>query len=115
PAAPQNGQANYVPGQVFTQNLGPNIGTIHAEQVGSDGSLYVLADVSGTVNGQTINGTQDVALLKYDSAGNLIYTRTMGASSTASGLSLAVSSTGQVAVAGQVTGELQGSTDGALN
>ncbi|HEY3948281.1 hypothetical protein [Phenylobacterium sp.] len=115
PAAPQNGQANYVPGQVFTQNLGPNIGTVHATQVGPDGSVYVLADVSGTVNNQTINGTQDVALLKYDSAGNLIYTRTLGDASTASGLSLAVSSTGQVAVAGQVTGELDGSTDGALN
>lgn len=115
PAAPQNGQSNYVPGQTFTQNLGPNIGTIHATQVGPDGSVYVLADVSGTVNGQTINGTQDVALLKYDSAGNLQYTRTLGASNTATGYSLAVSSTGQIAVAGSVTGDLLGATDGALN
>lgn len=114
-AAPQGAQTNYVPGQDFTQNLGPNIGTIHAEQVGADGSVYVLADVSGTVNGQTINGTQDTALLKYDAAGHLVYTRTLGASSSASGLSLAVSSTGQVAVAGQVTGGLLGATDGALN
>ncbi len=112
---PQTGQANYVNGQDFTKNLGPHIGTIHSTQVGSDGSVYMLADVSGTVNGQNINGTQDTALLKYDSAGNLIYTRTLGASNTASGLSLAVSSTGQVAVAGSVTGGLLGATDGALN
>ncbi|MBS0332535.1 MAG: hypothetical protein JSS35_07195, partial [Proteobacteria bacterium] len=114
-APAQNGQANYVAGQAFTQNLGPNIGTVRATQVGPDGSVYMLADVSGTVNGQTINGTQDVALLKYDSAGNLVYTRTLGDSNTATGLSLAVSSTGQVAVAGSVTGALQGATEGALN
>ncbi|MBS0364111.1 MAG: hypothetical protein JSR98_22285 [Proteobacteria bacterium] len=115
PAAPQGAQGNYVPGQVFTNNLGPNIGTVHATQVGPDGSVYMIADVSGTVNNQAINGTQDVALLKYDSAGNLVYTRTLGASDTATGYSLAVSSTGQVAVAGSVTGQLLGATDGALN
>ncbi|MBS0364110.1 MAG: hypothetical protein JSR98_22280 [Proteobacteria bacterium] len=114
-AAPQNGQANYVAGQVFTNSLGANVGTIHATQMGADGSVYMLADVTGTVNKQAINGTQDVALLKYDSAGNLVYTRTLGASSTATGLGLAVSSTGQVAVTGSVTGGLQGTTDGALN
>ena len=115
PGALQNGQANYVPGQAFTQNLGAKIGTIHAQQVGPDGALYMLADVSGNVNGQAINGTQDVALLKYDSAGNLIYTRTLGASNTATGYSLAVSSSGQVAIAGSVTGNLNGAAEGALN
>lgn len=116
PAPPQiTGQGNYVPGQTFSDNLGPNIGTVHSTQVGADGSVYMLADVSGTVNGQKINGTQDIALLKYDSAGNLIYTRTLGASSTATGYNMAVSSTGQVAVVGSVTGGLDGTTDGALN
>jgi hypothetical protein len=116
PAPPQiTGQGNFVSGQTFSDNLGPNIGTVHATQVGADGSVYMLADVSGTVNGQKIDGTQDTALLKYDSAGKLLYTRTLGASSTATGYSLAVSSTGQVAVSGSVTGELDGTTDGALN
>ena len=44
-----------------------------------DGSVYMLADVTKSVEGQAIQGTQDVALLKYDSAGHLIYTRTPGA------------------------------------
>ena len=116
PAPPQiTGQGNFVSGQTFSQNLGPEYQLVHATQVGADGSVYMLADVSGTVNGQKIDGTQDTALLKYDSAGNLVYTRTLGASNTATGYSLAVSSTGQVAVAGSVTGELDGTTDGALN
>jgi hypothetical protein len=115
-APPQiSSQPNYVPGRVYADNLGTTVGTVHATQVGADGSVYMLADVSGTVTGQSIQGTQDVALLKYDSAGHLIYTRTLGAASTASGLGLAVSATGQVAVAGSVTGGLNGTTDGALN
>jgi hypothetical protein len=113
-----------------------SIGTVHATQVGADGSVYMLADVSSTVNtsttdpttgkvttstaaatvsGQTLQGKTDVALVKYDSAGNLVYTRTLGASTNATGLGLAVSSTGQVAVTGSVTGGLQGATDGPLN
>ncbi|HXA38726.1 MAG TPA: hypothetical protein VNW53_06990 [Phenylobacterium sp.] len=109
------GQANFSPGRVFADNLDPNVGTVHAMQVGSDGSVYMLADVTGTTNGQSIQGTQDVALLKYDSAGHLIYNRNLGASSTATGLGLAVSSTGQVAVVGSVTGALNGASDGPLN
>ena len=39
----------------------------------------MLADVTRPTGGQAIKGDQDVALLKYDSAGKLIYTRTLGA------------------------------------
>ena len=115
PVTPPPGQAGQVDGEVWSQNMEATVGTIHATQAAADGSVYVLADVTGKVAGQAIQGAQDVALMKYDSAGKLIYTRTLGAAGTASGLSLAVSSTGQVAVAGQLTGTLTGSTDGALN
>ncbi len=124
------------PADTDTTQLQGSIGTVHATQVGADGSVYMLADVSSTVNtsttdpttgkvttsstaatvsGQTIQGKTDVALIKYDSAGNLLYTRTLGASTNATGLALAVSSTGQVAITGSVTGGIQGATDGPLN
>ena len=77
-----------------------------ATAAGPDGSVYVLANVDDTTDSQEIKGTQDVALMKYDSAGNLMYTRLLGASETASGYALAVSSDGKVAVAGSVTGAL---------
>ena len=109
------GQPNFVDGRVFANNLDPNVLGVRATQVGADGSVYVLADVKGTVNGQAIQGSQDVALMKYDSAGHLTYTRTLGSSSTASGLGLAVSADGKVAVTGSVTGDMLGTTDGALN
>ena len=94
-------------GVVFKQTLGSNIASVQDTVTGSDGSVYMLADVNGTTGGQTIQGTQDVALIKYDSAGNVVYTRTLGAASTATGLSLALSPDGsQIAVAGSVTGNL---------
>jgi len=77
---------------------------------GPDGSLYVLANVNDTTDDQTIKGTQDVALIKYDSAGKIVFTRTLGASDTASGLALAVSADGRVAVTGSVTGALNVAT-----
>lgn len=101
--------------KVFSQDLEGTIGTVHASKTGPDGSLYMLADVEQSVAGQTVKGDSDVALLKYDSAGKLIYARTLGASDQATGLGLAISADGKVAVAGSVTGTLQGATNGALN
>jgi hypothetical protein len=84
-----------------------------ASATGPDGSLYVVTNVTGTTGGQTINGTQDVALVKYDSAGNVVYTRTLGAQNSATGYAIAVSPDGtSVAVAGSVTGALDGSDPG---
>ena len=53
--------------------------------------------------------------MKYDSAGNLLYSRTLGAADSASGYSLAVSADGHVAVAGSITGTIQGTTNGPTN
>ena len=56
--------------------------TVHVSgttATGPDGSVYVLADVTGPSDGQTLKGAQDVAVLKYNSAGALIYSRTLGA------------------------------------
>ena len=99
--------------RAFTDTLGATIPNAIATAAGANGSVYVLANVTGaTQAGQVdsshaISGTQDVALMKYDSAGNLIFTQTLGSTASASGLGLAVSADGsQVAVVGQATGLL---------
>lgn len=115
PPPQPTGAANFIDGRVWAKDMEKSVGTVHATQVASDGSVYVLADVSGPTGGQAIKGDQDVALLKYDSAGKLLFTRTLGASSSASGLALAVSADGKIAVAGKVTGGLSGAAEGALN
>ncbi|MDB5451504.1 MAG: regulatory protein FlaEY [Caulobacteraceae bacterium] len=109
------GATNWTDGRVFAQTLGPEVKTVHDTKMAPDGSVYMLADVTGTIEGQDLRGAQDVALLKYDSAGKLIYARTLGASGSATGLSLAVADDGRVAVAGAVTGALNGAVDGPLN
>lgn len=116
PPLQQPGEANWVDGRVFSETLAPEVKSVRATQTGTDGAVYMLADITGKVEGQDIKGAQDVALLKYDSAGKLIYARTLGAASEATGLALAVSADGsQVAIAGAVKGELNGAVEGALN
>ncbi len=93
--------------QVFNQSLGSGVSKVTATATASDGSVYVLANVTGPVNGQSIQANQDVALMKYDSAGNLVFTRTLGADTSASGYGLAVSADGsQVAIVGSTVDNL---------
>ena len=108
--------AGVTPGtKVFSDTLEGTVSTVHKTMTGPDGSLYVLADVDGTTSTQTIKGDQDVALLKYDSSGKLLYARTLGASNTATGYNMAISDDGQVAIAGSVAGGLSGATNGPIN
>ena len=102
-------------GKVFSETLQGTISSVRKTVTGADGSIYMLADVTKDVSGQIIKGDQDVALLKYDSAGQLLYARSLGATDTASGLNLAVADDGSVAVAGSVTGRLQGAVNGPIN
>lgn len=112
PAQGRVGETYGVDGRVFQAELGASVRAARATATGPDGSVYVLADVDGAVAGQTLKGARDVALLKYDPAGRLIYARTLGAAETASGYALSVNADGKVAVAGSVTGALDRGDDG---
>ncbi|MFN3514190.1 MAG: hypothetical protein ACK41C_14170 [Phenylobacterium sp.] len=100
------GDTNWVEGRVFGGALPESVKSVRTQVMGSDGFIYMLADVDGAIDGQEIKGSTDVALLKLDSAGNIVYTRTLGASENASGLALSVADDGRVAIAGSVTGGL---------
>lgn len=99
-------------GQVFTRTVANSPTAVRATATGPDGSVYLLADIAArTDDGQAIKGSSDVALMKYDSAGALQFTRTLGAANAAKGYALSVSADGsQVVVAGTTTGPLD-STD----
>lgn len=117
PQIPQalGGETDFVSGRVFNRSLADSITTVRATKAGTDGSIYVLADVGAKINGQAIKGEQDVALIKYDSAGNVLYTRTLGAAGKASGLSFDIASDGKVAVTGTVKGDLDSTLKAGRN
>ena len=99
----------------FADNL-PAGATVQATAVAPDGSVYVLANVDSTINGVTVQGSQDAALLKYDSAGKLISTSVLGSAGSVDATAIAVSADGsQVAVAGSVTGGTLDATDTSQN
>jgi len=103
------------PDKLFGQTLGSNTTGATYQATGPDGSLYVVSTDSGTgPTGQALPGPQNVVLTKYDSTGQVVYTRTLGTAGSATAYSVAVSPDGKsVAVAGSITGALNAS-DGSV-
>ncbi|OYU52329.1 MAG: hypothetical protein CFE27_06310 [Alphaproteobacteria bacterium PA1] len=97
----------------FTSDIsavkGSTVGA-RASVVGSDGSLYVIADATGKVNGQTPKDKSDVVLMKYDTTGQIVWTRALGSAAPAQGFSLAIGADGTLAVAGSVSGRADTAT-----
>jgi hypothetical protein len=106
PTAGGIGETRWVEGRLSQNDLPAGVQNVRASAVGPDGSLWMVADVTAGPDTQPIKGVQDVALMRYDTAGRLVATRTLGAASTASGYAIAVDADGNVAVAGSVTGSL---------
>jgi hypothetical protein len=103
----------WVEGRTGHTTLPEGVETVRASAVAPDGSLWVVADLTQGDANQPIKGTRDVALMKYDSAGNLMQTKLLGAASSANGFSIAVDADGRVALAGSVTGALEPGKSGA--
>lgn len=108
--APSANASGWFAGRAFDVSVGGGlqIATARSVATGADGAVYVLADLGGDSASSAIKGARDVALLKYDSAGKLVFSEMLGASESASGFALAVSADGKVAVAGSVEGALNG-------
>ncbi len=98
----------WFPGRAFDVSVGggAKVAIARAVASGADGSVFVLADLSGDSATSAIKGASDVALFKYDSAGKLAFTHLLGAAKSASGFALAVSAEGKIAIAGAVEGGL---------
>lgn len=113
-AAAGVGETFWVDGRVDQSALPDSVTAVRASATGPDGSVWVVGDMEAGSTTQPIKGQSDVALMKFDAAGNLLFTRSLGAASTASGYALAVNSDGSVAVAGSVTGALDKGVTGAV-
>lgn len=76
----------------------------------ADGGIYVVGKTTSSTDGQVLKGAQDLVLAKYDSNGNRLWSRVLGAAETAEGASVAVDNDGNVVVTGQVKGGLGDTT-----
>jgi hypothetical protein len=69
----------------------------------SDGNIYVVGTTDGNLGGSVTSGTNDVYLQKYDPSGNLVWTRSLGASGSAQGYAVTVDANNNVIVTGQTS------------
>lgn len=97
-------------GKTFT-TVEPNPLEILASTTATDGSQIVVGHTSATTGGAQLKGEQDMVLAKYDSTGKQVWTRVLGAAGDASAASVAVDSSGNIVVAGKVSGALGKTTD----
>ena len=69
----------------FSKSIAPANGTATAKStvVDSNGNVYVLGTTTGNFGGLLDKGEQDAYLTKYDSAGNVLWQRMLGAQGSA--------------------------------
>jgi hypothetical protein len=97
------------PTSQFSVNIKPDSGTAAAKATATDadGNVYVIGNSTGSFGSAINQASEDVFLTKYDSAGNVQWTKLLGSAGTAGAYSLAVDPvSGGVVVAGSVTGDL---------
>ncbi len=97
----------------YTRQLGVAAAITFGYSVATDasGNVYVAGLTSGGLDGNTLSGTRDFFVTKYDSSGVKQYTRQLGvAAAITDGLSVATDAGGNVYVAGKTSGGLDGNT-----
>ena len=99
--------------KVRTRQLGVPGKDTRASSVAVDslGNVYVAGWTTGGLDGNTLTGTEDFFVTKYDSAGNKLLTRQLGVSlKKTEAYGVAVDSSNNVYVAGLTNGDLDGNT-----
>jgi uncharacterized delta-60 repeat protein len=97
----------------FTQQLGViGLDTVgYSVATDANGNVYVAGDTTGGLDGNTLTGTTDFFVTKYNSSGVKRYTRQLGVTGKYTfGNSVATDANGNVYVAGDTYGGLDGNT-----
>jgi hypothetical protein len=99
---------NGTPTAAFSVNQKATNGITNAQATAVDasGNIYVIGTSTGDFGSQLNQGTQDVYLTKYDSAGNVVFQNLLGSGGTANGFGLALDPSGGVVVTGSSTADL---------
>ncbi|MDH4317226.1 MAG: SBBP repeat-containing protein, partial [Desulfobulbaceae bacterium] len=95
----------------YTRQLGVAAADTYGNSVATDasGNVYVAGYTNGGLDGNTLTGTRDFFVTKYNSAGTKQHTKQLGvAAANTYGYSVATDDSGNVYVAGQTSGNLDG-------
>ncbi|HWF63172.1 MAG TPA: hypothetical protein VN685_01015 [Rhizomicrobium sp.] len=88
------------------QQASTGITTAQATVVDSSGNVYVVGNATGNFGNQLNQGSQDVYLTKYDSAGNATWSKLVGSAGSASGYGVALDPAGGVVITGSTTADV---------
>jgi hypothetical protein len=97
----------------WTFENGASLGTLSANAVAVDssGNVYVTGQTNKAIDGQTLHGTKDFFISKFDYWGNRLWTIQDGtATGVANGVGIGVDSTGNIYVTGTTTKALDAQT-----
>ncbi|MCB1191128.1 MAG: SBBP repeat-containing protein [Leptospiraceae bacterium] len=97
----------------WTKQMGVTSKTTTAEGVATDsnGNVYVAGYTTGGLDGNTLSGTYDFFVVKYDSNGSKQWTKQMGVTSKGTqGKGITIDSNGNIYIAGHTNGSLDGNT-----
>ena len=101
--------------RLWTRLIGVSGSTVtrgFAVTVSSDNYIYMTGYTSGNLFTETLNGTQDMFIIKYDLNGTRIWTRLIGASGTVTqGYGVTFDSKNTMYAAGTTTGDLFGTVN----
>jgi chitodextrinase len=82
--------------------------------VDSSENIYVVGSTNGNLGGQTSSGGTDAFVARYDSSGNMVWTRLLGNGTLTYGYAVAVASSGNVYVSGVTRGTLGGQANAGI-
>jgi hypothetical protein len=110
----KNSNSEYGLGQApWTKQLGEAGIYTYENSVATDvsGDVYIAGTANRGLDGNTLTGTKDFFLTKYDSSGAKLYTKQMGASGTSTwGVAVATDVSNNVYIVGTTFGGLNGNT-----
>ena len=89
-----------------TQQASTGTTTAQATAVDASGNVYVLGNATGNFGNQINQGSQDVYVTKYDSAGNVVWSKLVGSAGSASGYGMALDPAGGVVISGSTTADV---------
>ncbi|TGN11902.1 SBBP repeat-containing protein [Leptospira ilyithenensis] len=99
--------------KLWTKFLGVTGKNTYSDAISSDsqGNVYITGVTEGELDGQTLTGVQDLFVVKYDSDGNKLWTRLLGASGKkAFSRDIIITSQNNVYITGDTDGNLDNQT-----